>query len=292
MAGSYRNIWYTSCKYLFSFLPDTLFHNVLGFVMHKRFRAKYTWMNIHNPQTFSEKLQYLKLHPISENLVELADKYDVRKYVEETIGEEYLIPLEGKGIYNNVEDINFDELPNEFVIKLTKGSGYNIICKNKKELDLHKTKNQLNNWLKINPYYMSREAHYKGKSRIIIEKMLDYNITDYKFFCFNGKIEFVELISDRAGELKKMFYDLNWNKLNFTTGTPIVNSEEIPKPENFDDLVKVANQLAQDFKFVRIDLYTHQNKVYFGELTFYPAGGYTPITPKEWDRKLGDLIKL
>lgn len=292
MAGSYRNVWYTACKNFFSFLPDSLFHNVLGYVMHKRFKAKYIWMNINNPKTFSEKLQYFKLHPISDNLVELADKFDVRKYVGEKIGEDYLIPLVGKGIYDKVEDINFDELPNQFVIKLTKGSGYNIICKDKRDLDLVAIKHQLNHWLKINPYYMSRESHYLGKSRIIVEKMLDYNITDYKFFCFDGKVEFVELISDRAGELKKLFYDLDWNKLNFTTGVPVLNSETIAKPKNFEDLVKVAKLLAKDFKFVRVDLYTHENKVYFGELTFYPAGGYTPITPKEWDRKLGDLIKL
>src|SRR5690606_7204354 len=128
--------------------------------------------------------------------------------------------------------------------------------------------------LSVNPYFMSRESQYKGKPRIVIENLLDSNITDYKFFCFNGKVEFVELIYDRTFEQKKIFYDLNWNKLPFTTGGGgHVVDEKLEKPSNFLKMVEVANNLAKDFSFVRVDLYSHNNFIYFGELTFYPSGG-------------------
>lgn len=292
MAGKYRNYWYFICKNLFSLLPDVLYHNVLGFIMHKRFNISYKWMDINKPKTFSEKLQYFKKYPISSDLVQLTDKYSVRDYVKEKVGEDVLIPLIGKGIYNTLDEINFDELPNEFVLKLTKGSGYNLICTDKQLLNKQDFFNTINKWLSIDPFYMSRESQYKGKSRIIIEKLLDSNITDYKFFCFNGVVEFVELICDRSIEQRKMFYDLDWNKLPFTTGGGKHDiNDNIEKPDNFNELVSIANKLAKDFLFVRVDLYSHKNSVYFGELTFYPSGGYTPIIPKYWDTKLGEMIK-
>lgn len=291
MAGRYRNLWYWTCKYCFSCLPNILYHNLLAFIMHKRFHVKYHWMNIKHPQTFSEKLQYLKSHPVSpyENI--LADKYEVRDYIKNKIGEQYLVPLEGNGIYNKVEEINFDSLPNEFVLKLTKGSGYNIICNDKRQLDYSRTAIILKKWLKINPYYMSREEQYKGRSRIMCEHMLEYNITDYKFFCFDGKPMYVELYIDRQKDHKKIFYDMNWIRQPFTTANDKFDIE-VEKPDEFDELYSVAKKLAEDFLFVRVDLYVHDRRVYFGELTFYPAGGYTPITPREWEYKLGNLIKL
>lgn len=291
MAGRYRGLWYFVCKYLFFILPDILYHNLLGFIMHKRFNAKYFWMNIYKPKTFSEKMQYLKKHPVSPDEKMLADKYEVREYIKKVIGEQYLIPLVGDGIYDNAYNINFDNLPDNFVLKLTKGSGYNIICANKSELDYTKVQKKLSKWLKVNPYYMSREKQYKGKSRIISELMLEYNITDYKFFCFNGKPEYVELYIDRQKEHKKIFYDMNWLRMPFTTANDNCDID-IEKPEKFEELYGVAKMLSKGFSFVRVDLYIHKQKIYFGELTFYPAGGYTPITPREWEYKLGELIKI
>jgi len=292
MAGKYRNIWYYTCKYCFSVLPDSLFHNLLGWIMHKRFKAKYHWMNIYHPQTFSEKLQYLKKHPVSFNESILADKYDVREYIKNKIGEKYLVPLECKGVYDNAKDINFNDLPNVFVLKLTKGSGYNIICNDKATLNYKATLNKLTKWLNINPYYMSREEQYKGKSKIICEKMLEYNITDYKFFCFGGEPTYVELFVDRQGEYKKVFYDMNWRRMPFTTANDHHRIVDIEQPQEFEELYRIAKLLAEEYSFVRVDLYVHDNNVYFGELTFYPAGGYTPITPREWEYILGDLINL
>lgn len=291
MAGKHRNIWYNVNKYVFSILPDKLYHNLIGLIMHKRFGIKYHWMDIRNPKTFSEKLQYLKTNPVADNLNELADKYDVRDFVKSRIGEQHLVPLVGKGVYSTVDEIDFNELPNQFVLKLTKGSGYNIICSDKTKLDVEDTKSTLAKWIKVNPYYMSREKQYKGRNRFIAEQMIANNITDYKFFCFNGKPEFVELIIDRIGELKKVFMDMNWESLDLTTGnSPTENSAS--KPMEFDIMKNISSQLAKDFAFVRVDLYAHEDKVYFGEMTFYPAGGYTPITPREWEYRLGEMLKL
>lgn len=291
MAGRYRNLWYFVCKYFFSVLPDSLYHNTLAFIMHRRFGVQYHWMNIRNPKTFSEKLQYLKTHPVSPYEEKFADKYSVREYIREKIGEEYLIPLVGDGVYDNADTIDLSSLPNEFVLKLTKGSGYNFICTDKSKVESSKLKKMISGWLKVKPYYMSREAQYKGKPRIVCEKMLEYNITDYKFFCFQGIPTYVELFIDRQKEHKKVFYDMNWNRMPFTTGNDHSNIE-VEKPFVWDELVYVAKKLSEDFAFVRVDLYVHDNHVYFGELTFHPAGGYTPITPREWDYKLGNMINI
>lgn len=289
MAGKYRNLWYSICKNCLRILPDVLFHNVNGFVMHKRFGCRYHWMNIKSPKTFSEKLQYLKTHPVCQNQTELADKYEVREFVRSAIGEKYLIPL--IGVYSSVDEIDFDALPNEFVLKLTKGSGYNLIVKDKSKLDISGAKAVLSNWLKVNPYYFSRERQYLGTPRLVCEQMLEYNITDYKFFCFNGKAVFVELYMDRFGNHKKLFYDMNWERVPFTTAGDVCEIN-VEKPEQFDEMREIAEKLAEDMAFVRVDLYLHDSNIYFGELTFYPAGGYTPITPREYEIVLGDLIQL
>ena len=296
MAGKYRNLYYNLNKYVFSILPDTLYHNILGWIMHKRFRVKYHWMNIKQPKTFSEKLQWLKKNGPRELKTRLADKYEVREWVKEKIGKEYLVDLlplskDGEKAITKIEDIDFDQLPNEFVLKLTKGSGFNIICNNKDKLDITKTKKTLADWLKINNYYLSREPQYKGENKIICEKMLEYNITDYKFFCFNGQPTFVELYIDRFGCHRKVFYDMDWQKVGFTTANDSMEGTAI-KPKEFDEMVSVAKELSKGWTFVRVDLYVHDGKVYFGEMTFHPAGGYTPITPREWEYKLGEKILL
>ncbi|MBD5356202.1 MAG: hypothetical protein HDR88_04245 [Bacteroides sp.] len=253
-------------------------------------------MNIKQPKTFSEKLQWLKKNGPRELKTRLADKYEVREWVKEKIGKEYLVDLlplskDGEKAITKIEDIDFDQLPNEFVLKLTKGSGFNIICNNKDKLDITKTKKTLADWLKINNYYLSREPQYKGENKIICEKMLEYNITDYKFFCFNGQPTFVELYIDRFGCHRKVFYDMDWQKVGFTTANDSMEGTAI-KPKEFDEMVSVAKELSKGWTFVRVDLYVHDGKVYFGEMTFHPAGGYTPITPREWEYKLGEKILL
>lgn len=296
MAGKYRNAYYALNKYVFSALPDSLYHNLLGWIMHRRFGVKYHWMNIKHPKTFSEKLQWLKKNgPANEKSI-LADKFDVRRHVEKILGKEYLvdlIPLNKKGdlAVTDVNRIDFDSLPSQFVLKLTKGSGFNIICSDKSKLDIEKTRKTLTQWLNVDNYYLSREPQYKGENKIICEKMLKYNITDYKFFCFDGKPEFVELYMDRFGNHRKLFYTMDWAKAGFTTGGDSTEGETA-KPSRFDEMVEIAAKLSKGFPFVRIDLYEHDGHVYFGEMTFHPAGGYTPITPRDQEYKLGDMINL
>lgn len=223
MASKNRNLWYLLCRLLW-ILPTNLFHNVVGWIMHKRFGIKYNWMNINNPITFSEKLQYLKKHPACNNASVLADKYLVRDFVKHRIGEEYLVPI--IGVYKSVDEIDFDKLPNRFVMKLTKGSGYNLICQDKDKLNVEDTKKMLRRWLKVDVYKFSREDQYKGKSLLICEEMLEYNITDYKFFCFAGKPTYIELYMDRFGNHKKAFYDMQWNRMPFTTAGDICIDED------------------------------------------------------------------
>ena len=170
MAGVYRNLWYMTCKYGLSLLPDTLFHNVVGLIMYTRFHVPFHWMNTQRPRTFSEKLNWLKKHPVVTNEAELADKYDVRDFIKRTIGEQYLVPI--LGVWNNAEDIDFDKLPNQFVLKLTKGSGYNLICNNKANLNIKQTRKMLRRWLKVNCFYFSREPQYKGKSKLVSEAFM------------------------------------------------------------------------------------------------------------------------
>ena len=296
MAGKYRDLYYFFNRHILSLLPENIHHNVLGFVMHRRFKVKYHWMNISNPKTFSEKLQWLKTHGDIELKTRLADKYDVRDWVAERIGNKYLIDLlpitkSGGFIASSTDEIDFNNLPNEFALKLTKGSGYNIICKDKTDLNIGSACDKLNRWLKVDNYFLSRELQYRGKNRIICERMLEYNITDYKFFCFNGEPKYVELYIDRFGKHKKVFYDMQWHKAGFTTGNDPMNGIA-ERPKEFNEMMNVARKLSKGFSFVRVDLYVHGGNVYFGEMTFHPAGGYTPITPREWEFKLGKMLQI
>ena len=296
MPGKYRALYYGLNKYVFSMLPDVLYHNLLGWIMHRRFGVKFSFMNIKNPCTFSEKLQWLKSHGDIRLKTMLADKFDVREFVKNKIGDEHLVELLPLNrdldlVINSIDDLDWDLLPNQFVLKLTKGSGFNIICGDKSKLDKNGILKQLKEWLKINNYYLSREPQYRGNNKIIAERLLKYNITDYKFFCFDGKPEYVELYIDRLGNHRKVFYDMNWKKAGFTTAGDSMDGES-PMPAVFSEMVEIARKLSEGFTFVRVDLYENEGKVYFGEMTFHPAGGYTPITPKEWDYRLGELIKL
>lgn len=296
MAGKYRDLYYFFNRHILSLLPEKIHHNVLGFIMHRRFNVKYHWMNMSHPKTFSEKLQWLKTHGDIELKTRLADKYDVRDWVAERIGNKYLIDLlpitkSGGFIASSTDEIDFNNLPNEFALKLTKGSGYNIICKDKTGLNIGSACDKLNRWLKVDNYFLSRELQYRGKNRIICERMLEYNITDYKFFCFNGEPKYVELYIDRFGKHKKVFYDMQWRKAGFTTGNDPMNGTA-ERPKEFNEMMNVARKLSKGFSFVRVDLYVHGGNVYFGEMTFHPAGGYTPITPREWEFKLGEMLQI
>ena len=253
-------------------------------------------LDLENPQTFNEKLQWLKLYDRKDIYTTMVDKYEAKKYVANIIGEEYIIPT--IGIYDKFEDIDFENLPNQFVLKCTHDSGGVVICKNKETFDIKKAKKKINEHLKINYYYIGREWPYKNiKPRIIVEKYMGQanseDLIDYKLMTFNGKVEcsFVCLNRNSENGMKIDFYDTNWRKMPFERHYK--NSDIIlEKPKNYNLMVSFAEKLAKDIPFLRVDFYEIEGKVYFGELTFYPGSGLEEFNPPEWDRKLGEKIKL
>lgn len=251
-------------------------------------------LNLDNPKTFNEKMQWLKLYDKNDLYTKLVDKYEVKEYVKKIIGEEYIIPT--LGVWKSFDEINFDELPEQFVLKCTHDSGGVVICNNKKVFDLKKAKKKINRSLKKNYFYLWREWPYKEvEPRIIAEKyMIDSSgreLKDYKFFCFNGKAKIVLVCSNRFKELEETFLDENWNILPFKRPNHSIN-ENVQKPLNFEKMKEYAEKLAEQRKFVRIDFYESNEKMYFGEITFYPASGLNGFEPEEYDEKLGKMIKL
>lgn len=252
-------------------------------------------IDLDNPKTFNEKIQWLKLYDRKPEYTKMVDKYEVKKYVSDIIGEQYVIPT--LGIYNKFEDINFNELPNQFVLKCTHDSGGIVICKDKNEFDIKEARKRINKSLKRNYYKIWREWPYKNvKRRILAEKyMVDESGTelkDYKIFCFNGKAKYIQVDFDRFDAHKRNIYDINWNLTNMRTIYPMDKNKKIEKPKKLELMLELANELAKDKKFVRIDFYSIIQNIFFGEITFYPGAGLEEFIPKEYNKKLGDLIEL
>jgi hypothetical protein len=254
-------------------------------------------LDLKNPKTFNEKIQWLKLNDKNPTYSSMADKYEVKSFVSDVIGQKYIIPT--LGIYNKFSEIDFQNLPAQFVLKCTHDSGGIVICKNKADLNLVMTKNKLEKHLKKNPFLTCREWPYKNiKPRIIIEEYLNYDnsdLIDYKFLVFNGKVKGVFTCSERNSKsgLKVNFYDEYWNLLPFKR---VYNNSinAISKPSLFNEMKELSEKLAGSIqsKFVRIDLYFNNNKIYFGEITFYPGGGWEEFSPEVWDIKLGSMINI
>ena len=275
-------------KYLLQFIPDILWIKV-------RFRVKLGyWPNLKSPQTYNEKLQWLKLHNKNPLYTQLVDKIEVRNYIKEKIGSEYLVPL--LGTWNSFDDIDFDKLPNQFVLKTNHDSGGLVICQNKNKLDLNKVKRKLTESLKFNYYWALREWPYKNvKPRILCEKFLNEDneecLTDYKFFCFNGIPKIMYISKDRAAQPTTDFFDMDFNHLNIRMKDP--NSKIIPqKPQNFDKMKALATILAKDKPHIRVDFFCIHDKIYAGELTFFHMSGFSHIYPIEWEKTLGSWISL
>lgn len=254
-------------------------------------------LNLDSPVTFQEKTQWLKLHNTDPLYTKLVDKYAVRQFVADRVGEEYLIPL--LGVYDNFDEIDFGKLPNRFVLKSTHDSGSVVICKDKKTFDIKSARNKLRKSLKKNYFWEGREYPYKNvPPRIVAEEYMEDTetgeLTDYKFFCFNGKPEFIFVASERFsgdGIPKFTYFDMDFNMLPICSKGH-KNSDKLKKPRCFEEMVGVLKQLCIDVPFVRIDLYTINNRVYFGEYTFHHDGGVVPMEPTEWNYKMGAMIKL
>jgi tRNA G10 N-methylase Trm11 len=277
-------------KYCPKFFTDKFYLKVLFKV---RLNKK---LNLKNPKTFNEKLQWLKLYDRKLEYTEMVDKYEVRKYIEKTIGSEFLVPL--FGIYDSFDEIDFNKLPNEFVLKCTHDSGGVVICKDKKKFDMSKARNKLEKNMKRNFYYTGREWPYKNvKPRIICEKYLNDGINDdlldYKFMCFNGKVKcmFVCLNRNKSTGLNVDFYDLNWNKMPFERHYQNSNTKLL-KPRNFNRMIELSEKLSNNIPFIRVDFYEVNGKIYFGELTFYPGSGLEEFIPDEYDNIIGEWLKL
>lgn len=251
-------------------------------------------LNLGSPQTFNEKLQWLKLHDRKPEYTTMVDKYAVKRYVADIIGEEYIIPT--LGVWNHFDEIDFDKLPNQFVLKCTHDSGGIVICKDKNKLDLKSAKKKIEKSLKQNYYWSGREWPYKDvKPRIIAEEyMIDesgYELKDYKFFCFNGEPKMMFIATDRGSDTKFDFYDMEFNHLPFTNGHPNAN-KQIKKPKNYSTMLALSAKLSFGIPHVRVDFYNINGKIYFGELTFFHWSGLVPFEPEEWDYKLGSWLKL
>lgn len=260
-------------------------------------------MNWEAPQTFTEKLQWLKLYDRRSEYTTMVDKYAVKKYVADIIGEEYIIPT--LGVWDRPEDIDWDSLPEQFVLKCTHDSGGLVICKNKKTLDKSLAIKKLTKSLSNNYYLAGREWPYKNVPRRIIaeqymeettsdSRKLSGDLSDYKFFCFNGKPEFCQVIRDRHANETIDFYSMDWSHQEFVGLNPVAHNGLTPvaRPENFELMKNLCQELAKDIPFVRVDLYSIGSKVYFGELTLYPACGFGKFEPEEWDYKFGEWLKL
>ena len=271
-------------------IPDRIYLKIVYFKHFRRF------INFNNPKTFNEKIQWLKLNYRNEEYTKLVDKYRVKQYITKLIGEEYVIPT--LGVWNNVDDIDFKSLPEKFVLKCNNDSGGIVICKNKKDFDEAKAKSFLKERLKNNGYWYGREWPYKNvKPCIIAEKYMEDSISkdikDYKFFCFNGSMEFFDIDIDRFIEHRANYYDRNGNFLPFgKTYCPPDYTKKIEMPKNLDKMIELAETISHNTVLSRIDFYEIDGQVYFGEITFYPGSGFSPFTDEKWDYKLGDMIDL
>lgn len=256
-------------------------------------------LDLKNPKRFTEKLQWYKLNYRNPIMHKCVDKFNVRKYVEEKGLKDIL--NEVYGVYDNIDDIDFTKLPERFVIKATNGGGgLNIlICDNKKKFDEENALKEMDNWLKLKQKKsLGREWAYEGNvNKIIIEKYLEENdnmlsgINDYKFLCYNGKVEYIVFDGDRYVRHKRNIYDRNWNYIDIKTDCAKLG-DIIKKPENLSEMIDIAEKLSSEFPFVRVDLYSIYGKIIFGELTFYPWSGYVQFEPDEYDFILGKNFKL
>lgn len=279
-------------------LPENEYEDFLRDLYKKRTGNE---LDFANPITYTQKLQWLKLYDEPEKKSVFADKYAVRSYIKDTIGEEYLIPLisiDGKDCFYNADEIDFNKLPEQFVLKCNHGSGTNIIVDNKSALtkkDIRRIKNKLNNWLRQNFAYINGlELAYRFiKPCIMIEKYMaiDGDLPDYKFYCFNGEAKNIIYDRNRFTNHERNFYDTDWKYLAIDTDCKCFG-DVIPKPENLDSLVSTASAISKGFKSIRVDLYNINGKIYFGEMTFYPWGGFVGFTPNDIDYEWGNYISI
>lgn len=276
--------------YLFAPLPDKV---ALKLAFPLRTGEK---LDLEDPKTFNQKLQWYKLFYRDPLMAKCADKYSVREYIKSKGYEHLLTDL--YGVYDKAEDIKFDTLPNRFVLKTTNAMGTNLIVKDKTKLNKEETKKLLNNWLKKKPLqiWFGREwAYEKIKPRIICEEFIDSegkDLIDYKFHCFNGNPEIIQVSMDRETDLKVNYYDTDWNMIDARQHYPNKDNDLVDKPSGLTEMIQIAGDLSKDFPYVRADFYNIHKKIIFGELTFYSSAGYSKYKPNDLNMHMGKLFKL
>ncbi len=279
--------------YLLSFLPDKLYLRIFYFSTTGKL------INFKTPKGFNEKLQWLKVNDRRPEYTKLVDKLAVREHIANVLGEEYLFPLLGK--WESFEEIDFNTLPEQFVLKCNHDSGSTKVIKSKSSLtqsDFEEMRAFYTKRLSRDFFYAGREYPYKGiKPYIIAEQLMtdendkEKSIEDYKFFCFNGIPKIMFVATDRATDCKFDFYDMDFNHLDLINIHPNTD-KHIEKPKMFDEMKEIAAKLSKGMRHVRIDLYELNGKIYFGEYTFFHGGGFQLCQPPEWEHRLGDWIDL
>lgn len=276
-------------QYLGRLLPDRLYLQIKYFKWFRKF------INFRNPKTFNEKIQWLKLYDHNPKHIIMADKYEAKLALKDIIGDEYIIPT--YGVWDSFDEIDFDLLPNEFVLKTTHDCGGVVLCRDKATFDYESAKEFLTKHLNTNYYLTAREWPYKHiKPRIIAEKfMVDESgeeLKDYKVFNFGGEPFCIQVDFNRFKEHKKNLYDTNWNFMNLSFNYPSHPEIEIKKPDNLSEILELSKKVAGDEAFVRVDFYSINGKTYIGEVTYYPASGYGKFAPEKYDYIFGEKIVL
>ena len=280
-----------ACMGVFDWMDDERY---LRLMYWGRMRKR---LNLDPPETFNEKIQWLKLHDRKPEYAKMVDKHEAKKYAADIIGSQYIIPT--LQLWNDPSDIDFDSLPEKFVLKCTHDSGGLVICEDKSRLDREAALRKINKSFKKDYYKYSREWPYSlVKPRVIAEPLIETEnggeLRDYKFFCFGGKIEMILVCSDRFSDkgLCEDFFSAQWEHLDLRRPKHPNFGGNIAKPEQLDEMKEIVKKLAKDMPFARIDLYNTAGRIYFGEITLFPAGGFEPFVPREWDHKLGQMINI
>ncbi|MBE0601314.1 MAG: glycosyl transferase [Firmicutes bacterium] len=252
-------------------------------------------LHLHPPKTFNEKLQWLKLYDRNPDYTKMADKIEVKRYIAQTLGEDYVIPT--LGVWDDPDDIDFADLPDRFVLKCSHDSGSVIICKDKAALDTASVRTMLKEYLTRDFYHYTKEWPYKNIPRKVFAEqyMVDESGTelkDYKILCFNGEPKLIELDFNRFSGHKRNIYDLQWNLVPMVIEYPTDDKLKLPKPPKLDEMLAFARTLSRNIPHVRVDFYSINGNVYFGELTFFHGSGYYRFIPEAWDGILGEWITL
>lgn len=282
-------LWGARMLHIDGLIPDKWY---LQLLYRREFNKE---LDLENPKGYNEKLFWIKLYDHRPEYTTMVDKYAVKKYVADKIGKEYIIPT--LGVWDRVEDIDWDKLPNQFVLKCTHDSGGLVICRDKSKLDKDAAKKKLRMSMKRNYYKAGREWPYKDvPRRILAEKYMEDKsvgeLPDYKFFCFDGEVKALFIGTERGtGDVKFDYYDADFNHLNLIQEHPM-SGKVLPKPQHFEKMKELAAYLSKGLPQVRVDFYNINGDIYFGELTFFHHGGVIPFHPEEWDYIFGSWIKL